>query len=194
MKKLILILLTLSIVSCKQKSPTENTLLSPDGSYLPLQVGNEWIYNYHFGNTDTTKYIKVIGTKKINNNDYFIVVNNIHFLDTNYLRTKDGLKYYIYKENKDFIFRIFKDTIIEKEDSYDIYAIKSKIQIESSSIVRTGVGKYSNYIEVEEGEIALDGGTMFYYVKDIGLVYSLWPFGNISLVYAKVNDVEYGEK
>lgn len=195
MKNLIFILLLLILVSCKQEAPTENTLLSPEDSFLPLQVGNEWIYNYHYGNTDTTKYIKVIGTKNINNNDYFIVVNNIHVeLDTNYIRTEDGLKYYFYKENNDYIYRFFKDTTIKRVDSYTIYDIKSKFHSESIDTVDSDIGKHSSYMEVEEGTIENDGGTIFYYVEGIGLVYSYWFIGNISLVYAKVNNVEYGEK
>ena len=71
MRILILIIALIAFVGCKEEAPTENTLLSPEESYLPLQVGNEWNFKLQTGNLDTTKVIKIIGKTKINNEQRF---------------------------------------------------------------------------------------------------------------------------
>lgn len=201
MKKIILIIAIIAFVGCKEETPTENTLLSTEESYIPLHVGNEWIFKLQTGNIDTTTVIKVIGKTKLNNENYFIVVDNFknminkkYGIDTNYIRTENGTKYFIHKESKDFIYRFFDDTTIKAVDSYTNYDIKSKVHTESINTVKSEVGDFNSYMEVEEGTIENDGGTVFYYVEGIGLVYSYWFKGKITLVYANVNDVEYGEK
>lgn len=192
MKKAILILALLAFLGCSDDNSTQPGIKDFNGTYLPLHVGNEW--QYESVRQDTSYlYLKIIGKKVISNREYYVLVDNIFELDTNYIRTNDGIHYYSYKDNNDLLFRVFRDITIDN-DTYNSLRLKTIIETNSTSVIRTKAGDFNNYASVEEGEIERDAGIMFYYAKDIGLVSSFWQIGRINLVYSKINGIETGEK
>jgi hypothetical protein len=195
MRNLILILIaTFLLIGCKEEAPTENSLTYSMESYLPLHVGNEWVYK-STRKDSSSFYIKVLDTIVIDKTKYFILTNNFRdSMDTTFIRTSDGTKFYSLKKDEEYIYRIFKDTLINENLSYNSLSIKNKIYFASKDKIDLEFGSYENYIEVEEGDFSRDAGTKYYYIKGIGLAYYTWFKGRIELKYAKVNNVEYGER
>ncbi len=192
MNKILLLLALLAILGCSDDNSTQPGIKNSNGSYFPLHVGNEW--QYESVRQDTSYlYLKIIGKKVISKREYFVLVDNIFELDTNYIRTNDGIYYYTYKDNEDLLFRVFKDITIDN-DTYNSLRLKTIMEKNSSTVIRTKVGDFNDYASIEEGEIERDAGIMFYYAKDIGLVSSFWQIDKIDLIYSKINGVETGEK
>lgn len=191
MKAILLIVAIITMVGCKQEAPTH--FLDVEESFLPLQIGNEWNYEL---STDTNIifYMKVINMKLINTLEYYVVINNFHNkIDTSYIRTSDGMNFYIYQDNKEYVYLIFKDTTIN-DGIYKSQKLNVKIRNESRDTIKTKAGNFNSYAEVEEGDISKDAGTVYLYTKGIGLLSKFWFKGKMTLVYAKVNNVEIGKK
>lgn len=191
-KQLVLVLVLITFIGCNEDSPTEPLYTNFTESYFPLHIGNEW--QYESTRDDSTYfYYRISGKETIANKEYFVIIDNFYGLDTNYIRSDNGVQYYIYKENRDMPYRDFRNITLIK-DTYNNQNIDCKIELNSINVIKTKAGEFKDYAAVEEGNTSLDGGTMYYYVKGIGLINSWWFIGKIDLVYSKVNGVETGEK
>lgn len=192
MKTLLIIFTVLAFAGCGDESPTKTQFDDFSNTYFPLHVGNEW--QYETGRDDGKYYsYKVIGKKIISNKEYFVLTDNFFDLDTNYIRTDNGIQYFKYEDNRESPYRIFENNALIEETN-NTYSIKTEIINDAERLIETKAGNFINYASVEEGEIARDAGVMFYYAKDIGMIYSWWFKGQLKLVYSKVKDVETGVK
>jgi hypothetical protein len=195
MKKTLIIALAsilMLMISCKDNTLNNQFLLENSG-YIPLQVGNEWFYK-HVTSSDTTEvFIKIIDSININNIGYYIIKNSNPELinpyigqdTTVYLRTLDGITYFQYFENVEYIHRVFKDTTISEDELTPKMVNYHDTQNSTHPVLGSGL----TFIRTEVG-----GGSeplIYDYAKGYGLVNFWWFKGYCKLVHAKVNDIIY---
>jgi len=194
MKKLIffsVVLFMMLMAACNDEQPTKITNLS--NSYLPLEIGNEWRYKRYYSIDDTFDlYFKVTNKTTFNGKEYFKIEHNFYFnsvenkpIDsTLYIRTTDSVIYYKYINGNDYIYKIFKDTILENNENIPYM----KFSLAVHGLIQTPVGDFES-IRVEEGL-----GTepsISYYSNSIGLIKRAWFGGYFEMIYAKVNGKIY---
>ncbi len=181
------VLLMMLMAACEQEQPTKITNLS--NSYLPLEIGNEWRYKCYTSFDDTFDlYFKVTNKTTFNGKEYFKIEHNFNFnyvenkpIDsTLYIRTTDSVIYYKYINGNDYIYKIFKDTVLEHNENTPFM----KVRLDVHGPIQTPVGDFESIL-VEEGL-----GTepsISYYSNSIGLIKRVWFGGSFEIVYAKVN-------
>ncbi len=180
-----LVILLLTMVSCKE-NPVERT----SSHYFPLEIGNEWIYEF-FGDTTETLNQTVTGTMIINKLNYYILVssnyngtNIVGKVDTFYIRNADGMKFYEYRPSGETLYLDFSDNIT---DSVYIHTYKT----EDLAFFDLKIGRFSNCKLVEDFAFARDGGSSRIYAKGVGLIRIGWFRGELQLKSAKINGKKY---
>ncbi len=166
-----------------------NIVLQPDPeyyqSYFPLQVGNVWQY---YGICSDTITISIDSIVTFNNHNYYKCnqkyvrydsLGNIIF----YSNGKDSILYYL-------SLGIYDSVIIPiPEDTLHIFSSKM------NTIINTQAGNFSDIIELSyDYEKMCDLDRWEHFARNIGLVLLTTdsPCGHEeSLIYAKVNGVEY---
>ncbi|MCE5305587.1 MAG: hypothetical protein ABFD00_09600 [Chloroherpetonaceae bacterium] len=195
-----LALLMLFAVSCKQEPATIeedkyiNEVIS-DTSYFPLDIGNEWIYDISYDTVNI--HLKVIDSAYFNSLKYSVVLCENYQgkfapvnLDTMYLRTTDGIKFYRYINGAE---RLYLDFSQDFTDS--IKGIKYSVSIpENSYGIPTGVysiplGEFQDCKKIESIEVE---PRIYISAKGIGMISFTWFKGKATLIYAKINGTEIG--
>lgn len=199
MKKAILILVSFCfLISCNEDD--ENIYVNMKNTYLPLHFGNEWHYKSS-NEFDSTIYIsKITNFVKQGKYCYFEITTDRHYkpgasdnqTEKIYLRTPDGINYYCFVDGRDYIYRIFKDISISK-GTYKNDILVGSISPEDYQ-VQTLAGTFSGICNVEVGETSMDVGIFKKYAKGIGLIQTGWFRGQNTLIYARVDRNEYGER
>jgi|GEM_PF-527736 len=173
-----------------------NIVLQPDPeyyqSYFPLQVGNIWIYQGVCSDTVTVsinsiatfndlqyyKYIRKVGSSSAEKYVRYDSLGNIIW----YSNGKDNVLYYLSLG--------ISDSVIIPLPEDTLYIYSSKI----NSVI-TQAGNFSDIIVLSSDyAISIDTDIWGYFARNIGLVKLITdsPCGHEeSLIYAKVNGVEY---
>jgi hypothetical protein len=177
------------MAACEQEQPTKITNLS--NSYLPLEIGNECRYKCYTSFDDTFDlYFKVTNKTTFNGKEYFKIELNLYFNSAGpidsilYIRTTDNVFYYKYINGNDYIYKIFKDTVLEHNENTPFM----KVRLDVHGPIQTPVGDFESIL-VEEGL-----GTepsLLYYSNSIGLIKRAWFGGYFEMIYAKVNGKIY---
>jgi len=195
MKMLLSVLLIAFLIFSCSSDDDDNEEI--DGSYFPLEIGNEWHYKSSLDKSDTTLLIiKVEEKKEINNKSYFSILyyQNINELGKiiKQVYTKDGILYYTKVESGDELLLIFKDTLVT-ENTYMGLKLNSYIN-DKNQTIETSAGTFGNLATISIGPVEVDGGQTEVYSKGIGMVQSSWFGGSYELKYCKVSNKEYGKK
>ena len=200
MKKLFLFLsasILMLMISCGDNVVKQDkNELQQSMSYIPLQVGNEWVYNRVFSTDTTQVFSKIIDSKIINNKVYYVVkfstpdlfnwgINKLNTDSTALIRTTDGITYYRYWDGAEHLYRLFKDTTVTENEFTDIMIM----YLDNEYRTHPFLGNDIQYIYAEVG-----GGTepfLYDYAKGFGLVKFVWFKGYCELVYAKIEGKVY---
>jgi uncharacterized protein YxeA len=186
------------LLSCSEDD--EKVYVDMNNTYLPLNLGNEWHYK-STNEIDSTIYIsKITNYVKQGKNCYFEMTTDRHYkpgasnneTEKIYLRTSDGINYFSFVNGREYIYRIFKDISIS-EGTYRNEIQTSKI-LPDEFKVQTLAGTFSDICNIEVGETSFDVGIFKKYAKGIGLIETGWFRGQNTLIYARVNGYEYGER
>lgn len=190
-------LMLMMIAACKENAiKRDNDVLQQNMYYIPLQVGNEWVYNRIFETDTTIVSSKIIDTVNINNELYYVIkfstpdifdwgFYNLNTDSTALLRTSDGITYYRYWEDAEHLYRLFKDTSLSESE----FTPEMKMYSDPDYEIHPFLGSNIQYLQVEEG-----GGAepfLYDYAKGFGLVKFVWFKGYCELIYAKVNGIIY---
>ncbi len=187
------IIIAAMLVACKDNTTkVDNNVLHSNMSYIPLQVGNEWLYKRIFLSDTTIVFSKIIDSININNKIYFIIVHSNPDLfhpyigrdSTVFLRTSDGITYYQYFEGEEHIYRIFKDTTVTEN------------KLTGQMVMYRGAHNRTHPLigNVQFFYVEVGGGSepdLYTYAKGLGLINFAWFKGYCELVSAKVNDKIY---
>ncbi len=167
-----------------------NIVLQPEPeyyqSYFPLQVGNIWIYDNFIHPFTTRDTIEILDSTIIDGNKYFTVNNS-------YVRYDSLGNLVKYHNGSDVMFfpLTLPDTNTIISDSVGI-PITVCVNRDSGS-VEVPAGTFDDLLTVMWEE-AIDATSFYTYSKNVGLVkayYAWFAPQQSSLVYAKVNGVEY---
>lgn len=187
---LIILMLTIFIFACKDEEVVARFEMNE--TYLPLHVGNEWRFKSDEV-LDTNTYVSIINDYVKKGNKFYYEMNTDRLYKKGaskdnrnniYLRTDDGLIYYCYIENKEYIYRVFKNfyqfNLDYDPDDSNPLILKSSY-LEESKLFK---------IEIDSNPDFADTSYWEYYEKGIGMKYAIWYIGQVNLIYAKINGVE----
>lgn len=203
MKKIILfILLALIAISCGDDDENIEKQIDLSDTYLPLEVGNQWQYEYYANDSTANLSLKVIGKTTINNKEYF-EVENLNLLigygeykdEKTFIRSSDGITFYALVENEEKIFRIY-DEVDVTENIFHL-RLRGNYFENAKFTVSSIFGDLNSFFISSINFPEIDGGYDEYSLKGIGIVgrgAECIGICNMQLNYCKVGDKEYGEK
>ena len=171
-----------AFLSCaKQDDVTINKLEEEAGNFLPLSVGNYWIYevsqvdtngNSTFQKIDST-YIK--GDTNINNNIYYILKSSTSLFYIQFLRDSSG--YIVDEKGQRFLYQmITEDTLYRnliKSINEDTLSFTYRIMVKPQGSIECVMGNYIALDAEMTRYLPFSGRTdkgHYYYSSNIGMI------------------------
>ncbi len=207
MRRLFYVAMVITLITSCENDQTEESITPVEtSSYMPLEVGNYWVYTYYkidtLGNeTDQNKTDSVVITKDtlINGNQYYVIEGTDYYGSVrewdviDILRDSSG--YIVNEEGKiRFSEDNFTDTlytIVKVYDNDTIYTITCKMEEYATSVsVPAGEFEVLNYQGTVTTPEEIPGVAYPRYVnklysKDVGIV-----FKNYILIYSNAWYIE----
>ncbi len=191
-KKLFGLFLILIIFTCSDSGlgPNENK------SYFPLQIGNEWIYEYDFRTpdglvTDTLVYT-ITGTKKIKGQTYYEFNKHMPFFPSNWiipnigeqlLRQSENGNILVSIDSSEYLFFLFDNVLIDTMIKMKLTDLDYWLKIYSKNeTVNTEAGTFTDCYK-----------TLYYIPLITGTEYFIWfaqGYGPVQIYYPEF-DITY---
>lgn len=150
--------------------------------YMPLAVGNEWVYDFGLENDKRTQTIRVTGTLEFAGQTWYVVRESFdgkELADTLHLRT-EGSQVLLYHTRMGKIMKLIDFAQTEADSSspeVSFVSTANHTQVVGDRIWENCVVTNSGYVDAEVAT----------YAPDVGLVQSYWFRGRRELVRAKIN-------
>jgi hypothetical protein len=179
-----IVLTIVSVGGCSgADSTTESTMRAAD--YMPLQVGNEWVYRFEAGDDVTSQRVSITSTRQHDGQTWYVQntsLTNRPGVDTMLVRV-DGTRLWAYRPATDQILLLCdfgRTSPVDSDD--DIHYVK-----ESGRRVTISGRTFDSCIVTAS---ALADAPVTTYARGIGPIESYWFRGRKQLVRATVNGDE----
>ena len=154
-QRLLWFILAILVFCCgKDKNPMDSNG-TPDNSYFPLAVGNEWTFKMN--NSTTYKY-KVIDKKHVNDKEYFVFDKPMPFFpnleleqktDEYLLRKDENGDVLIVYDNSEWLLLAFDDTLVNSVIKSYVGELEYWIYISSNTdTIQTDLGSFYNCFRI----------------------------------------------
>ena len=175
----------LLLSSCSGSKESANNQGMGAERFMPLAIGNQWVYSFASGPGSAEHTITVVGTTELNDKRWYLVeytIASLNSQDTLLLRN-DGDRHIAYLESQgeELVLIDFGRTTLDSTSMETAYVQEQ----DKTTTVRGQI--YTGCVVVNSGFVDAEVAT---YAPGIGLVESWWFRGRKELIKARIN----GEK
>ena len=171
----------LLVSACSSSKEAKNQMVLA-ARYMPLEVGNEWVYDFGLENNRQTQTIRVTGTQEFAGKTWYTVrefFDGKEQADTLHLRT-EGSTLLLYHTRLGQVMKLvdFAQTQVDSsspEVSYVSTAHHTQV---------VGDRTWENCVVTSSGYVDAEVAT---YAPNVGLIQSFWFRGRKELVRARIN-------
>ncbi len=198
--KFLYLFFLLIIYSCQnQKNPNSSSI---NQSYFPLQVGNEWSYEYFFrtpaGNDTSILDFEITEKKEMNGNEYYAFNYRMPFFPNKLIIPSIGEPLFRQDingniltviDNSEWLFMIFDEALVDSMIKLKLGDLDYWLYIESTNdTVQTDVGLFQKCYKILNYFPQIKG-TLYYtwFAQGYGPVKIHYPEFNITYELIKVN-------